>query len=190
MSEIRMTGEIRTDYDCESTGMPAERWGEAVFKINEEELVINFSGQELTYKVITAEVVDDEKKVVELLKETIKKISNGYSILAAYNGKEALEVIEKEKVDLLLLDIKMPVMSGVQVLTELHNRKMWLPTMILTAYNVKEMEAEFQEFGIVDYLTKPLDLVHLKKRIEEEWKTLEKSEISGFQHTLTQVRQR
>jgi len=126
-------------------------------------------------------VVDDEKKVVELLKETIKKISNSYRILAAYNGKEALEVIEKEKVDLLLLDIKMPVMSGVQVLTELHNRKMWLPTMILTAYNVKEMEAEFQEFGIVDYLTKPLDLVHLKKRIEEVLKNREqKDSISGM----------
>jgi len=37
MSEIRMTGELRTDYDCESIGFPAERWGEAVFKIGEEE---------------------------------------------------------------------------------------------------------------------------------------------------------
>jgi len=43
MSEIRMTGEIRTDYDCEATGMPAERWGEAVFKINDEEIIIEVS---------------------------------------------------------------------------------------------------------------------------------------------------
>ncbi len=43
MSEIRMTGEIRTDYDCESTGMPAERWAEAVFKIDEEEIVLEVS---------------------------------------------------------------------------------------------------------------------------------------------------
>ena len=39
MGDIRMTGEIRTDYDCESTGLPAERWAEAVFKIGDEELV-------------------------------------------------------------------------------------------------------------------------------------------------------
>jgi hypothetical protein len=43
MSEIRMTGEMRTDYDCETTGLPAERWGEAVFKIGDEELVLEVS---------------------------------------------------------------------------------------------------------------------------------------------------
>ena len=43
MSDIRMTGEIRTDYDCEATGLPAERWGEAVFKIGDEEIVMEIS---------------------------------------------------------------------------------------------------------------------------------------------------
>ena len=43
MSEIRMTGEIRTDYDCEITGLPAERWGEAVFKVDDEEIVLEVS---------------------------------------------------------------------------------------------------------------------------------------------------
>ncbi|MCD6585048.1 MAG: hypothetical protein J7K96_04730 [Desulfobacteraceae bacterium] len=43
MSNIRMTGEIRTDYDCEATGLPAERWGEAVFKIDDEEIVMEIS---------------------------------------------------------------------------------------------------------------------------------------------------
>jgi len=43
MSEIRMTGELRTDYDCEAIGFPAERWGEAVFKIGEEEIVFEVS---------------------------------------------------------------------------------------------------------------------------------------------------
>jgi len=43
MSKIRMTGELRTDYDCEATGMPAERWAEAVFQIDGEELVLEVS---------------------------------------------------------------------------------------------------------------------------------------------------
>ncbi len=43
MAEIRMTTETRTDYECEATGLPAERWGEAVFKIGDEELVIEVS---------------------------------------------------------------------------------------------------------------------------------------------------
>jgi hypothetical protein len=40
MSEIRMTGEMRTDYDCEAIGLPAERWGEAVFKVGDEEEIV------------------------------------------------------------------------------------------------------------------------------------------------------
>ena len=51
MSEIRMTGEIRTDYDCEATGMPAERWGEAVFKVGNDEIVLEVSAEESTIKV-------------------------------------------------------------------------------------------------------------------------------------------
>jgi hypothetical protein len=43
MNEIRMTGEIRTDYDCETIGLPAQRWAEAVFKIGEEEIVLEVS---------------------------------------------------------------------------------------------------------------------------------------------------
>ncbi|MFO7963142.1 MAG: hypothetical protein R6U50_04405 [Desulfobacterales bacterium] len=43
MSDIRMTGEMRTDYECEVTGLPAERWGEALFNIGDEELVIEVS---------------------------------------------------------------------------------------------------------------------------------------------------
>jgi len=43
MSEIRMLGELRTDYDCESTGFPAQRWGEAVFRVGDEEIVLEVS---------------------------------------------------------------------------------------------------------------------------------------------------
>jgi len=43
MGEIRMTAEVRTDYDCETTGLPAERWGEAVFRAGDEEIVLEVS---------------------------------------------------------------------------------------------------------------------------------------------------
>lgn len=46
MGKIRMTGEIRTDYDCEAIGFPAERWGEAVFRIQDEEIVLEISVEE------------------------------------------------------------------------------------------------------------------------------------------------
>jgi DNA-binding response OmpR family regulator len=126
-------------------------------------------------------IVEDDRKVVELLKETIEEIGNGCAIKIAYNGKEAVEILEKEKIELALLDIKMPVMDGVQVLTELHNRKIWLPIIILTAYSVKDIEHKLLEFGIVDYLSKPLDIAKLKKRIKEVLKNREqKDSITGM----------
>ena len=72
MSEIRMTAEIRTDYDCEATGMPAERWGEAVFKIGNEELVVEVSVEK---DVIVALMAGDEalwKGTLKGLKQILK----------------------------------------------------------------------------------------------------------------------
>ena len=54
MTEIRMTGELRTDLDCEITGLPAERWGEAVFKIGTEELVMEISVEDKTIVALMA----------------------------------------------------------------------------------------------------------------------------------------
>jgi hypothetical protein len=76
MSEIRMTGEIRTDYDCETTGMPAERWGEAVFKIGDEEIVMEVSVEK---DVIVAIMAGEDavwkgtlKGLKQMLQESIK----------------------------------------------------------------------------------------------------------------------
>ena len=54
MSEVRMTIEARTDWDCETTGLPAERWGEAVFKVGDEELVMEVSVEESVIVAIMA----------------------------------------------------------------------------------------------------------------------------------------
>ena len=72
MSEIRMTGEIRTDYDCEASGLPAERWGEAVFRIADQEIIIEVSVE----KSITVAIMIGEdtrwKGTLEGLKNLLK----------------------------------------------------------------------------------------------------------------------
>ena len=77
MSDIRMTAEVRTDYDCEATGMPAERWGEAVFKIGDEELVMEVSVEK---EVIVALMAGEDAVwkgtlagLKEMLQNAIKK---------------------------------------------------------------------------------------------------------------------
>ncbi|MBU2548510.1 MAG: hypothetical protein KKB20_08890 [Proteobacteria bacterium] len=72
MSEIRMTAEVRTDWDCETTGLPAERWGEAVFKIGDQELILEVSAED---SVIVAFMIGEEpiwKGTLEGLKMILK----------------------------------------------------------------------------------------------------------------------
>ena len=73
MGDIRMTGEIRTDYDCEVAGLPAERWGEAVFKVNDEEIVLEISVEK---DVIVAVMVGDNSVWKGTL-EGFKKLLRG-----------------------------------------------------------------------------------------------------------------
>ena len=72
MGDIRMYSEVRTDYDCEATGLPAERWGEAVFKIDEAEIVFEVSVEK---DIIVAIMVDENttwKGTLAGLKQLIK----------------------------------------------------------------------------------------------------------------------
>ena len=72
MGEIRMTGEMRTDYDCEAIGLPAERWAEAVFKIGDEEIVLEISVEKDVIVAIMAGEDSAWKGTLEGLKKTLR----------------------------------------------------------------------------------------------------------------------
>jgi hypothetical protein len=72
MTEIRMTGEMRTDYDCETTGLPAEHWAEAVFQIGDEELVLEVSVEQDVIVAIMAGEDAAWKGTLEGLKKILK----------------------------------------------------------------------------------------------------------------------
>lgn len=72
MSEIRMTVEVRTDYECEATGLPAERWAEAVFKLGDEELVLEVSVEKDVIVAITAGDTAAWKGTLEGLKKILR----------------------------------------------------------------------------------------------------------------------
>jgi hypothetical protein len=77
MSEIQMTGEIRTDYDCEATGMPAQRWAEAVFQIGKEEIVLEVSVEKNIIVSIMAGEDAVWKGTLKGLKELLKREISG-----------------------------------------------------------------------------------------------------------------
>jgi hypothetical protein len=73
MGEIQMTAEVRTDYDCETTGLPAQRWAEAVFKIGEEEMVVEVSVE----KNIIISIMADENTVWKGTLPGLKQLIKG-----------------------------------------------------------------------------------------------------------------
>jgi len=125
--------------------------------------------------------VDDSKPFVQLFLDYMAKKGSPHGFLTAVNGKEALEILEREPIEMIILDIQMPVMDGLQFLAELHNRKMWFPIIIMTGTDLPVSEKSFAEYGIVDFLKKPAFLEDLEERITEILKKKENKDlISGI----------
>ena len=116
----------------------------------------------------TVLIVDDEKVWVRVTKELIISKSGGkYRIKTAFNGKEALDIIEDDEIDIMILDMNMPVMDGHQLLQELKKRGVKIPTIVLTGNWGMESELYIGAFGIKKFVEKPVDINSLLKTIEE-----------------------
>jgi CheY-like chemotaxis protein len=115
---------------------------------------------------LTFLLVDDHPLNLDLLERMITKL--GYRAITASSGPAALKIIEKEKIDLVLLDIIMPGMDGIEALSEI--RKMHspgsLPVIMVTAEDDNATMLDAINDGANDYVTKPYDMVFLRKRIE------------------------
>ena len=100
-------------------------------------------------------VVDDEKDIRELLIDDL--LDSGYQVIEAENGAEALELVYSERPDVVLLDLMMPVMNGVQVLKALKSNPdmAGLPVVLLTAVSAQEGEQKSKALGADHYVTKP-----------------------------------
>lgn len=112
-------------------------------------------------------LVDDDIFLVDIMAFTFKQ--SGFEIIKAHNGKEALEVIDKESIDLVLTDIMMPVMDGFELAKNIkENPKIrHLPIIFLTAKSNIEDKNKGFSLGINDYVVKPFNLKDLVSRINK-----------------------
>jgi two-component system alkaline phosphatase synthesis response regulator PhoP len=115
----------------------------------------------------TVLLVDDETVVVEIAKRKLE--SMGFKALCAYDGQEALDLLNSEKPDLIVLDVQMPRMNGYVFLTELRKHPnssvASTPVVVVTAY--AENNPIFSRHGIKAYLLKPLKLEELVEKVQE-----------------------
>jgi CheY-like chemotaxis protein len=109
-------------------------------------------------------VADDEVVVRDLLRRVLTEA--GYQVIAVETGKQAIENVRKERVDLVLLDINMPGIGGVEALREIIAEVPTSRVIMLTAVNDPKTAELVMSLGALDYLTKPIDIATLKKAIQ------------------------
>ncbi|MFC1504261.1 sigma-54-dependent transcriptional regulator [Spirochaetota bacterium] len=113
-------------------------------------------------------IVDDEKNIREGLKKALA--THGYKVLLAKDGKEGFSKFMKEQVDLVIADIKMPEMDGMELLEKIIAEVPNTPVLILTGHGTIENAVEAMRIGAYDFLTKPLNLDKLELIIERALK--------------------
>jgi len=111
-------------------------------------------------------VVDDERSMRELLAIVLRR--EGYEVLLAENGRAAIALLEREPVDLLISDIKMPDLSGVDVLRAAKQIDQDILGIMITAFASTETAVEAMRLGACDYLSKPFDIDLLKMKVREK----------------------
>ncbi|SFH84181.1 DNA-binding transcriptional response regulator, NtrC family, contains REC, AAA-type ATPase, and a Fis-type DNA-binding domains [Tindallia magadiensis] len=110
-------------------------------------------------------IVDDEKNMRWAIHRALEK--EGYAIFEASNGKEGVEAFEKNQPDVVLLDLKMPVMDGMEALKKIREIDSTISILMLTAHGTMETAIEAMKLGAMDYLSKPFDVEELKVQIRK-----------------------
>lgn len=108
-------------------------------------------------------VVDDEEKIVDLVRAYLEK--HGYGVVIAYNGKQALEVAARERLDLIILDLNLPGIDGLQVFSKVRATSD-IPIIMLTARSEDVDKLLGLEMGADDYVTKPFSPRELVARVK------------------------
>jgi two-component system, NtrC family, response regulator PilR len=114
-------------------------------------------------------VVDDEPSMREMLRIVLRR--DGYEVLLAENGRQAIEQLQRQPVDLLLSDIRMPDLSGVEVLRTAKDLNRDIVAFMMTAFASTETAVEAMRLGAVDYFTKPFSMDELRLKVRQHLET-------------------
>ncbi len=117
-------------------------------------------------------IVEDEKPISNLIRLSLKKA--GYDCSCAFDGAEAADILEKERFDLILLDVMLPEIDGFSLMEYI--RPMEIPVIFLTAKNAVSDRVKGLELGAEDYLVKPFEIIELLARVNVVLRRYHKTE--------------
>lgn len=131
-------------------------------------------------------VVDDEQSIVTLLKYNIEQA--GYQVIVAYDGVQALEKVNEEKPDLVVLDVMLPEMDGIEVCKTIRSDKNQVPILMLTAKDDEFDKVLGLELGADDYMTKPFsprEVIARVKAVLRRSKVVESAQTNDEKEKLS-----
>ena len=113
-------------------------------------------------------ILDDDPNTLEILRRWLAR--EGYATVSSDNGRAALEVLGKGPVDVIVLDVMMPGMDGLQVCEKLRENPNWrsIPVVLLTAKDDIETRSRGMVLGVSEYLTKPVNKLELFARLQAQ----------------------
>lgn len=131
-------------------------------------------------------MIDDNISLIEMVKEYFRGSDEVDICFEAHDGEEGINVLEenKEKIDLVILDLIMPNRDGIYVLNEMKKRKIDKKVIVATSYNAQEVIREVSEYGVSYYILKPFDLSVLENRIREITNKKESDDIDFYASNL------
>ncbi len=103
-------------------------------------------------------LVDDEKQILQSLAEGLCCYEHDWSVLTAENGRQGAAIIDSQMVDVVVTDLRMPMMNGYELLLHIRRTKPHLPVIVMTADWIPELENRLIPLGAVQCMKKPFDL--------------------------------
>lgn len=112
-------------------------------------------------------IVDDQFGIRVLLQEVL--VQEGYQVFQAPNGPTALEIVKNDAPDLILLDMKIPGMDGLEILRNIRKMEVDTKVIMMTAYGELDLIQEAMELGALAHFTKPFDIDELRQKVNEQF---------------------
>jgi DNA-binding NtrC family response regulator len=136
-------------------------------------------------KPIRILLVDDEADLVEFLAHLLLK--RGYTVTATMSGAEAIEAVEAQVFDVALLDLKMPQMDGIEVLTKIREIQPYLEVIMITGHGSTNSALEAGRLNAFRYMLKPYKVEELLEQIQEAYNHREELLSSAYQKEMEKI---
>ena len=125
-------------------------------------------------------IVDDEQGFLLSLQDMCKEHTDKFRIITANNGKEALEILANQDISLVVTDLKMPVMDGFELASQISRLDRSVPIIVMTAFGTPEMEDRLMNMGAFQYIEKPIDFSLLLQKIQDGLAAGPRGHVTGI----------